>query len=59
MTRKDYELIAHALAEVRPPETIDRKAYSGWLVAMIAMRDMLKADNARFDVARFTDAVMK
>ena len=57
MTRKDYKLIAAALATVRP------KNYSvyfdTWLECRNAIIFTLSEENPRFSIERFTEACQK
>ena len=52
MTRKDYVLIASALKANRDKWVVTPT----WLDAVYSVADALKADNARFDRARFLAA---
>ena len=65
MTRKDYAVIAEALASVKPkstealvttvPDEWRGRLYQ-WHDTLAALRDALQADNPRFDRSRFIAA---
>jgi phytoene dehydrogenase-like protein len=50
MTRKHYIALAAALAATRPE---DGPAYDAWCAVVVAICDVLAADNPRFDRGRF------
>lgn len=55
MTRKDYILLAHALAGAFPiSENVT--PVQAWELAVKAVSDALKSDNPRFDAERFDKA---
>jgi hypothetical protein len=56
--RRHYQAIAEALATVRPTPH-DRKAYSSWCEAALAIADVFRSDNPRFDDARFWRAASR
>lgn len=58
MTRKDYNLLAEALASVRPGTTTLEAAESitQWNECVIAVSRALNSDNGRFDRERFIEA---
>lgn len=55
MTRKDYELIANALAVTRPSFT-DGQKHIQWSMTREMLAIMLREDNERFDKERFREA---
>ena len=55
VTRKDYVLIANAL-RIALPYPVDREQRRGYEEAVFTVADALKADNIRFDRARFLTA---
>lgn len=57
MTRKDYVLIAEAINESMRL-TDDREAQLVLSGLVTNLQDRLKADNPRFDVARFREAAL-
>lgn len=52
MTRKDYVKIAKLLAETKG----DQDSVSAWESMLYGLADIMQADNARFDRARFLNA---
>jgi hypothetical protein len=56
MTRKDYTALAAALANVRPIHGEDARFHAQFNLDAHAVADVLAADNARFDRARFLAA---
>lgn len=56
MSRKDYEMLAAVLAYTRPGQTIDPNGYAVWARSLDEMCARLRADNARFNVAKFRAA---
>ena len=60
MTRKDYELIAAALAATNQHKATDDDYREGWFAAASSvahrLADSLASDNPRFDRARFLAA---
>jgi len=59
MTRKDYELIAAALAAASPKGCESEDAVDTWERICVLMAEALRQDNPRFDSARFFDACAK
>lgn len=57
MTRKDYVIIAAAIAKARE-ETYNHGSDAWYAVDVVAgqVADALAADNSRFDKARFVEA---
>ena len=56
MTRKDYEVLAAALADARPTANENKAWHSQHCIDALAVADALARDNARFDRARFLKA---
>ena len=58
MTRKDYILIAEALAQVRPGQcpSVARNAESQHIIDCFALANALGRNNPRFDRRRFFKA---
>jgi hypothetical protein len=61
MTRKDYEMIAKAIGWTieHTERTMPEYGTESLYVFTGAISEMLKAENPRFDVQRFNDAVQK
>lgn len=58
MTRKDYVLIAKALADTRPNPLL-AEAREAWKQVRDKLCTLLANDNSRFDTERFIDATEK
>ena len=56
MSRKDYELLAAALASVRPSKDVPEELYDVWASAVDALARRLWLDNSSFKVAKFRKA---
>jgi hypothetical protein len=56
MTRKDYVLLAQALAVARPSPGDAKIAWITWRLDCKCIADALAADNNRFERQRFIDA---
>jgi hypothetical protein len=56
MTRKDYVIIAAALAQSSTAYGDHEIGYAAWCAARDAVADALKQDNPRFDRDRFLAA---
>ena len=55
MTRKDYEVVAEALAEARP-DPLDVDQVKQWQRDVVAIAAALIDENPRFNQDRFLDA---
>jgi len=56
MTRKDYRIIAAALAKAKPFSQENSERMGTWRSACHYLCDALKDDNARFDMLTFLSA---
>lgn len=60
MSKKQYELLANALAKSKPPSVGNETSAHDeqWAKDVDAIADALGDDNPRFDKERFTDWIM-
>lgn len=56
MTKRDFEALADALANVRPSHSALDTVYRGWKDSVFAVADVCAASNPRFDRERFIAA---